>query len=62
MIEKRVEKKINIENNIAVITDKDILGKESTNFNFEKIRYGARGIIVKDNKIGLLYKKNIYSS
>ena len=58
MIKRSVEKKINIENNIAVITDKDILGKESTNFNFEKTRYGARGIIVKDNKIGLLYKKN----
>ncbi len=58
MVKKRVEKKINSENNIAVITDKDILGIESTNFNFEKIRYGARGIIVKDNKIGVFYKKN----
>lgn len=58
MVKKTINKKINIENNIAVITDKDILGIEPTNFNFEKIRYGSRGIIIKNNKIGLFYKRN----
>lgn len=58
MVKKRVEREINIENNIALITDKDILGTEATNFNFKTIRYGSRGIIIKDNKIGLFYKTN----